>query len=111
MPSYILLMKLTDQGVKAIKEAPARIEAGIKGWEAMGGKVKGFYMLYWRMRRSRTSPPPIAIWPAGPDCCSTMAACTYPTMSRRSPKPMRSCRTGKPTSASTPCRARSICRS
>jgi uncharacterized protein with GYD domain len=45
MPSYILLMKLTDQGVKAIKDAPARIEAGIKGWEAMGGKVKGFYVL------------------------------------------------------------------
>jgi uncharacterized protein with GYD domain len=43
MVTYILLMKLTDQGVKAIKEAPARIEAGIKGWEAMGGKIHGFY--------------------------------------------------------------------
>ena len=43
MVTYILLMKLTDQGVQAIKEAPARIEAGIKGWEAMGGKIHGFY--------------------------------------------------------------------
>ncbi|MEW6569130.1 MAG: GYD domain-containing protein [Chloroflexota bacterium] len=43
MPSYILLMKLTDQGIKAIKDAPGRIEAGIKGFEAMGGKVLGFY--------------------------------------------------------------------
>jgi uncharacterized protein with GYD domain len=45
MPNYIVLMKLTDQGAKAIKEAPGRIEAGIKGFEAMGGKVLGFYVL------------------------------------------------------------------
>jgi len=45
MPSYVILMKLTEQGAKAIKEAPARIEAGIKGWEAMGGKMTGFYVV------------------------------------------------------------------
>jgi uncharacterized protein with GYD domain len=45
MAGFIYLMKLTDQGAKAIKEAPARIEAGIKGFEAMGGKVTGFYVL------------------------------------------------------------------
>jgi uncharacterized protein with GYD domain len=45
MPSYIVLMKLTEQGAKAIKDAPARIEAGIKGWEAMGGKMTGFYVV------------------------------------------------------------------
>jgi len=45
MPSYLILMKLTDQGSKAIKDAPGRIEAGIKGWEGMGGKIKGFYVL------------------------------------------------------------------
>lgn len=38
MPSYVLLMKLTDQGVKALKEAPARIEAGIKRWKAMAAR-------------------------------------------------------------------------
>lgn len=43
MQTYVMLMKLTEQGAKAIKEAPARIEAGIKGWEAMGGKIIGFY--------------------------------------------------------------------
>jgi len=37
------LMKLTDQGAKAIKDAPGRIEAGIKAFEKMGGKVSGFY--------------------------------------------------------------------
>jgi uncharacterized protein with GYD domain len=37
-------MKLTDQGAKAIKDSPARIEAGVKGWESMGGKMLGFYV-------------------------------------------------------------------
>jgi len=36
-------MKLTEQGIKDIKNAPRRIEEGIKGFEAMGGKVTDFY--------------------------------------------------------------------
>lgn len=44
MPTYILLMKMTDQGIKAIKDAPKRVEEGIKGFEAMGGKMLGFYL-------------------------------------------------------------------
>ena len=43
MPIYIGLYKLTDQGIKNIKDAPQRIEEAFKGWEAMGGKVLGFY--------------------------------------------------------------------
>jgi uncharacterized protein with GYD domain len=43
MANYVILMKLTDQGAKAIKDAPGRIEAGIKGFEKMGGKISGFY--------------------------------------------------------------------
>jgi len=43
MPTYIALYKLTDQGIKSIKDAPNRIEEGIKGAEAMGAKVLGFY--------------------------------------------------------------------
>ena len=43
MPTYIMLMKLTDQGVKDIKNAPQRIEQGMKTIEAMGGKAMGFY--------------------------------------------------------------------
>jgi len=45
MPNYVILMKLTDQGAKTIKDAPGRIEAGIKGFEKMGGKVSGFYVV------------------------------------------------------------------
>ena len=43
MPIYIGLYKLTDQGIKNIKDAPQRVEEAFKGWEAMGGKVIGFY--------------------------------------------------------------------
>lgn len=43
MLPYILLMKVTDQGVRDIKNAPAGIEEGIKVWQAMGGKFIGFY--------------------------------------------------------------------
>lgn len=43
MPTYICLMKLTDQGIKDIKNAPKRIEEAVKGLEAMGGKLIGFY--------------------------------------------------------------------
>ena len=43
MPTYVLLMNLTEQGIKTIKEAPARIEMNTKALEAAGGKMIGFY--------------------------------------------------------------------
>ncbi len=43
MPIYICLMRLTDQGLKDIKNAPKRIEEAVKALEAMGGKLIGFY--------------------------------------------------------------------
>lgn len=43
MSTYITLYNLTDQGIRNIREAPARIEEGIKRWEAGGGKMLGFY--------------------------------------------------------------------
>jgi uncharacterized protein with GYD domain len=45
MPIYIGLLKLTDQGAKAIKDAPGRIEAGIKAFEKMGGRLIRFYVV------------------------------------------------------------------
>ena len=45
MANYVILMKLTDQGAKTIKDAPGRIETGIKAFEKMGGKVIGFYVV------------------------------------------------------------------
>lgn len=43
MNTYITFMKLTDQGAKDLKDAPQRIEAGLKMLEKMGGKLIGFY--------------------------------------------------------------------
>ena len=43
MSTFIILMQLTGQGIEGIKDAPQRIEEGLKGWEAMGGKVTAFY--------------------------------------------------------------------
>ncbi|MGD2143326.1 MAG: GYD domain-containing protein [Anaerolineae bacterium] len=44
MPKYIILMNLTEQGVKTIKEAPARVEAARKSLEAAGGSLIDFYL-------------------------------------------------------------------
>jgi uncharacterized protein with GYD domain len=43
MATYISLMKLTDQGIREIKDAPQRIEEAFKRLEAMGGRLIGFY--------------------------------------------------------------------
>lgn len=44
MPTYVGLYKLTQQGIRDIKNAPARVEQAIKAVEAMGGKVLGVYV-------------------------------------------------------------------
>jgi uncharacterized protein with GYD domain len=43
MPIYITLFNLTEKGVKNIKDAPERIEEGIKTAKSIGGKLIGFY--------------------------------------------------------------------
>ena len=44
MVTYMMLMKLTDQGLKNVKEAPERIEGGLKAFEKTGGKLIGFWI-------------------------------------------------------------------
>ena len=44
MPLYVTLFKLTDQGIRNIKDAPKRIEQGIASAEAAGCKTVGFYL-------------------------------------------------------------------
>lgn len=43
MPTYVILMNLTEQGIKDIKNAPERIGKATKDLESMGGKLTGFY--------------------------------------------------------------------
>ncbi len=48
MPTYISLVKYTEQGIRAIKDSPKRAEAFRKMCEKVGGRVKD---LYWTMGR------------------------------------------------------------
>ena len=43
MAIHIVLWKFTDQGMRNIKESPGRLDAGIKAFEAAGGKMLGCY--------------------------------------------------------------------
>ena len=43
MITYIVLFKLTQEGIENIRDAPARIEKGIKALESMGGKLIALY--------------------------------------------------------------------
>ncbi len=46
MPTYITLMRFTPQGVKDIKESPARLDAARKAIKAAGGDLKQFYLTF-----------------------------------------------------------------
>ena len=44
MGTFVILMNFTEQGIKTIKESPARIQAMYKMVEAAGGKIKALYV-------------------------------------------------------------------
>jgi uncharacterized protein with GYD domain len=44
MPVYVMLMNLTQEGAKGIKDQPEKIRESIQQGEAMGGKPLGFYL-------------------------------------------------------------------
>ncbi len=44
MPTYVSLIRYTDQGMKNIKEGPARVDAVKKALQAAGGELKAFYL-------------------------------------------------------------------
>ena len=48
MPTYVVLVNWTDQGIRAVKESPQRLDATRKGIEAAGGKMLGFYLTMGR---------------------------------------------------------------
>ncbi len=43
MATYVMLMKLTEQGRKTIKESPARANQALELAKKMGGKVTGLW--------------------------------------------------------------------
>ena len=46
MPTYVVLVKYTQQGIGEIKESPARVALVREAAKAKGGEVKAFY---WTM--------------------------------------------------------------
>jgi uncharacterized protein with GYD domain len=45
VPTYIMLMKWTDRGIKEIKEVTQGLQGIIKAFEVMGGKLIGLYAI------------------------------------------------------------------
>jgi uncharacterized protein with GYD domain len=45
MPTYISMLKWTQQGLQNVKQSPARLDAARKGFESAGVKLKDFYMV------------------------------------------------------------------
>ena len=43
MPIYVTLYNFTDQGVRMVKDSPARVDAATKAIESLGGKLVGVY--------------------------------------------------------------------
>ncbi len=48
MATYIGLMKLTEQGVKSIKETPGRVEANRKRMQEQGIEIKSWFLTMGR---------------------------------------------------------------
>jgi len=48
MPTYISLIRYTDQGTRNIKESPKRLDAAKKAFKAMGGELKQWYLAMGR---------------------------------------------------------------
>jgi uncharacterized protein with GYD domain len=44
MPTYIALLHYTQQGIAAIKQGPARLEAAKQAYKKVGGELKAFYL-------------------------------------------------------------------
>jgi uncharacterized protein with GYD domain len=44
MPTYVTLVRYTEQGIRNIKESPARLEAAKKLAQSVGAEIKSFYL-------------------------------------------------------------------
>jgi uncharacterized protein with GYD domain len=48
MATYVTLLNYTDQGIRTIKESPARLDAAKKAFQANGAELKQFFLLMGR---------------------------------------------------------------
>jgi uncharacterized protein with GYD domain len=45
MPTYISLLRFTQKGIETIKDGSARLDAARKAYEALGARLKDFYLV------------------------------------------------------------------
>ena len=48
MPTYIVLLKWTGQGIGNVKDSPSRLDAGRKEFKKLGVKIKDTYLTMGR---------------------------------------------------------------
>ena len=48
MPTYITLVRYTQQGIEKIKESPARLDSAKEAFKAAGAELKEFYLVQGR---------------------------------------------------------------
>lgn len=48
MPTYVSLLRFTDQGIRSIKDSPKRLDAAKKAFQGAGGELKQFFLLMGR---------------------------------------------------------------
>jgi len=48
MATYLSLLRYTEQGIRNIKESPARLDAAKKAFQAVGGELKQFFLTMGR---------------------------------------------------------------
>jgi uncharacterized protein with GYD domain len=48
MPSYICLMRWTQQGISNVKESPSRLDAGRQAFKNLGVEIKDVYLTMGR---------------------------------------------------------------
>jgi uncharacterized protein with GYD domain len=44
MPTYISLLRYTQQGIGSVKNGPARLDAAKDAYKKAGGEIKAFYL-------------------------------------------------------------------
>lgn len=45
MPTYIILVRYTQQGIQNIKDSPARLDGAKQAFRAMGAELKQWYLV------------------------------------------------------------------
>jgi uncharacterized protein with GYD domain len=48
MATYITLLRYTQQGITTIKDAPKRVDAARKAYQALGAELKALYLVMGR---------------------------------------------------------------